>query len=201
MTESPPREDLISPRLRNWLFLIATALLYMGPLLAGLSDYGWGVMPFFVVVFLVWLALMRPGLYPASGSGWTGRTWAALAGWAAVQVALVIFCFAVGRGVGGVLGALPALPLWLTLGLSTIAIPLARLFRPAPLTPEMEAFIDAATRELDEASRKLDEAAAAAPDAAAKTAPDATSDTAPEQDAGEAGSAPAQAKAKDKGDA
>lgn len=169
MTESPPREDSISPRLRNWLFLIATALLYMGPLLAGLSDYGWSVMPFFVVIFLAWLALMRPGLWPASGSGWTGRTWAALAGWTAVQVALVIFCFAVGRGVGGVLGALPSLPLWLTLGLSTVSIPLARLFRPAPLTPEMEAFLDEATRDLGEAARKLDGTAATPPNGPAKT--------------------------------
>lgn len=197
MTESPPREDPMSPRLRNWLFLAATALLYMGPLLAGLSDYGWGVMPFFVAVFLIWLALMRPGLWPASGSGWTGRTWAALAGWTALQVVLVIFCFAIGRGVGGVLGALPSLPLWLTLGLSTVSIPLARLFRPAPLTPEMQAFIDQATRELDATARKLDDAAAAAPDAPAKTVPDTASDTAPEQDAAKAGFAPA----KDKGDA
>ena len=139
----------MSPRLRNWLFLIATALLYLGPLLAGLADYGWAVVPLFAVIFLAWLAIMRPGLWPVTASGWgsTGA-WVALGWRAAVQIALVVFCFAIGRGIGGMLGALPPLSLWLTLGLSAVSVPLSFLFRPPPLTPEMAAMVAAATQDL-----------------------------------------------------
>ena len=45
--------------------------------------------------------------------------------------ALALVCMALGRGIGGMLGALPPLPVWLPVLISAAALPLARVFRPA----------------------------------------------------------------------
>lgn len=106
----------------------ANALLYFGPLLAGLGGFGWHVVPVFVGLFLLWLVVLRPQNLPRARGEWVhGETFVRLASRAAVQVLLVVLCFGIGRGIGGVLGALPHFPLMLPIAISFLAIPLARL--------------------------------------------------------------------------
>lgn len=110
------------------LLRLFTALLYFGPLLAGLMGHGWVMVAAFTLIFLLWSAILRPELWP-HGEGDLERSDAivALAALIASQVLLVIFCFAIGRGIGGVLGLKPALPAYLPLALSFLAVPLCRM--------------------------------------------------------------------------
>ncbi len=116
--------------MHNRLFMICTGTLYFGAMLAGLAGSGWAVVPAFVALFFFWLVALRPGLFPATLSGLRDRAARqAIARWLLAQLALVVFCFALGRGIGGVAGSLPHLPLALTLGLSFLALPVARLLQ------------------------------------------------------------------------
>ena len=97
----------------------ANALLYFGPLLAGLGGFGWHVVPVFVALFLLWLVILRPQELPRARAEWLqSETLVALSTRAAVQILLVVLCFGIGRGIGGVLGALPHFPLMLPIALS-----------------------------------------------------------------------------------
>lgn len=114
--------------LKTRLFMICTGMLYFGAMLAGMAGYGWGVIAAFVGVFFGWLLLLSPDMFPTTLTGWIrGENVLRNTVRLAVQLALVVFCFALGRGVGGVAGMLPALPLAATLGLSFLALPAARL--------------------------------------------------------------------------
>ena len=117
---------MMPDRLR--LFRVSTALLYVGPLLAGLMGQGWAMVLAFVVVFLLWSVIVRAHLWPMTLAD-LGRSEAAvaLASLVATQAVLVIVCFAVGRGIGGVLALKPALPAVLPLALSVLSVPLSRL--------------------------------------------------------------------------
>jgi hypothetical protein len=42
------------------LLMGTTALLYLGPLLAGLRGFGWPVVPVFAAIFVLWLIVLRP---------------------------------------------------------------------------------------------------------------------------------------------
>lgn len=106
----------------------ATALLYFGPLLAGLGGFGWAVVPVFAGIFLLWLVIIRPQEFPRSLADWARPdALIALAARGATQLLLVLVCFGIGRGIGGVLGSLPTIPPMLPIGISFLAIPLARL--------------------------------------------------------------------------
>ncbi|NEY90566.1 hypothetical protein [Tabrizicola oligotrophica] len=106
----------------------ATALLYFGPLLAGLGGFGWSVIPVFVVIFLLWLFILRPQDWPRRPSGWLRpEAQTAFLTQGLVQVLLVAVSFGIGRGIGGVLGAAPRFPLMLPLAISFLSIPLARM--------------------------------------------------------------------------
>ena len=106
----------------------ATALLYFGPLLAGLGGFGWAVVPVFAGIFLFWLVIIRPQEFPRSLADWARPdALIALAARGATQLLLVLVCFGIGRGIGGVLGSLPTIPPMLPVGISFLAIPLARL--------------------------------------------------------------------------
>lgn len=106
----------------------ATALMYFGTLLAGLIGQGWGMVPVFVVIFVLWSVILRPHLWPVSLRDMAqAEALIALAALIATQVLLVTVCFAVGRGLGGVLGVEPALPFWLPATLAFLAVPLSRL--------------------------------------------------------------------------
>ncbi len=138
----------------------AMALLYFGPLLAGLGGFGWRVVPVFAAIFLLWLVVMRPRDFPQSAADWRrpGAVVALLAR-LAVQVLLVAVCFGLGRGIGGVTGFSPAMPAMLPIGLSLVAVPLARLAWPPTRMAAMDAF-------LDEALAAIQTPGAAAPPAA-----------------------------------
>ncbi len=106
----------------------ATALLYLGPLLAGLAGSGWAMVPVFSLLFVLWLLFLRPETWPGTASGaQSGASWLRLASHAAVQVLLVTLFFGIGRGIGGVLGAAIPIPFWLPVVLSTLAILVGRL--------------------------------------------------------------------------
>jgi hypothetical protein len=106
----------------------ATALLYFGPLLAGLGGYGWLMVPSFVAIFVLWQMIVRPHHWPTSLAEFTkGDLWVGIAAQIAVQVLLVVVCFGIGRGIGGAIGALPMYSHALPLSVSFLSIPLSRL--------------------------------------------------------------------------
>lgn len=114
--------------MRQKLLMGATALLYLGPLLAGMGGFGWLVVPVFVAIFTLWLMVMRPQDWPQVAADWRSRPMlVGLAARVMVQVLLVVVMFGIGRGVGGVLGVLPPLPAMLPLAISGLAIPLSRM--------------------------------------------------------------------------
>lgn len=116
--------------MKNRLRLLqgATALLYLGPLLAGLGGFGWRVIPIFVAIFLVWLFILRPQQWPRKAADWARpEALITLLTQGVVQVLLVAVSFGIGRGIGGALGTLPPFPLMLPVGVSFLSIPLARM--------------------------------------------------------------------------
>jgi hypothetical protein len=138
--------------MRNRLRLMmgATALLYLGPLLAGLAGFGWALLPAFTAIFVLWLIVLRPHQWPRRPADWTGAVALRAAGHVLVQVLLVAVCFGVGRGIGGVLGVTPALPLALPLALSFLAIPLCRLVWDPWKAAELDVFLDDAIRRIED---------------------------------------------------
>lgn len=132
------------------LLMGATALLYLGPLMAGLGGFGWSVVPVFTLIFVLWLILLRPQQWPATWAEWQKpQALVTLLGQMAVQMLLVILCFGIGRGIGGVLGALPPFPLMLPVAVSFLSVPLSRLFWDPAKAAEMDAFLDSAITQIN----------------------------------------------------
>lgn len=115
---------------------LATALLYAGPLVAGLGGSGWAMAPAFVLVFLLWQVLQHPRDWHRTPLRWRAapRLTGALLR-IAVLAGLVALLFGFGRGIGGVLGHLPAMPAAAPLLASLMAVPLARLAGMGPRAP------------------------------------------------------------------
>ncbi|MEO8242639.1 MAG: hypothetical protein ABI832_10005 [bacterium] len=110
------------------LLRLATAVLYFGPLLAGLIGQGWAMVPVFVVILLLWSVIVRPHLWPASLRDLMAtEALVAMAALAATQILLVVVLFAVGRGIGGVMAVQPVLPVYLPAALSFLSVPVSRL--------------------------------------------------------------------------
>ncbi|MDN5786033.1 hypothetical protein [Pseudorhodobacter sp.] len=108
--------------------MAVTALLYFGPLLAGLAGFGWAIVPVFAAIFMLWLVIIRPQDFPRSVHDWARpEALVAFAARAAVQLLLVVMCFGIGRGIGGVMGSLPSIPTMLPIAISFLSIPLARM--------------------------------------------------------------------------
>lgn len=106
----------------------ATALLYLGPLLAGIAGYGWRVVPLFLGIFLLWLFILRPQQWPRRLADWSRpEALIALLTQSVVQLLLVAVSLGIGRGIGGVLGVMPEIPLMLPVAVSFLSIPLARM--------------------------------------------------------------------------
>jgi hypothetical protein len=131
------------------LLQATTALLYLGPLLAGLSGQTGALIPVFVLVFLMWSVILRPHLWPRHPRE-LARTGALLplVTLTATQVLLVLICFVIGRGIGGALGVQPDLPGYLPLALSFLSVPLSRLIW-NPLVAEQNAGFDPLLHKLD----------------------------------------------------
>lgn len=135
--------------LRYRLFLMSTALLYMGPLVAGLAGFGWQMIAGFTAIFMLWLVVMRPAMWPEALVDWVNRkVLLKLLFWVVVQTAIVGFCFAIGRGIGGTAGTLPPMPVWVPPLMSLLAVPVSRiLWDPMAANPEMADYVDRATLE------------------------------------------------------
>jgi|APEBP8051073178_1049388.scaffolds.fasta_scaffold00002_673 hypothetical protein len=135
---------------RQVMVQFAHALLYLGPLLAGMAQFGWALVPVFSLIFMLWLVFLRPEIWPQSDAAWRhSPAWVAFFARLAVQLLLVALCFGIGRGIAGTLGVKPALPFWAPVVLSAVAILLGRLFwRPAP-PDEFAVFADEATRAVE----------------------------------------------------
>ena len=112
---------------RRQLLMAASLLLYLGPLLAGMSGMGWTAVPVFVFLFALWLVVMRPAQWPRDLSLWTGQIVVAAAAQLAVNVLIVVFLFAVGRGLSGLEGLRLHLSPLIPVALSFMATPLSRL--------------------------------------------------------------------------
>jgi hypothetical protein len=137
----------------------ATALLYVGPLFAGISGLGWGLVAPFVGIFVVWLMVLRPEQWPATSQEWlTPPAWAAALAQVLSQLLLVTVLLALGRGVGAIAGFLPVVNPLFPLTVSFMAIPLCRMLWDARIAADNGIFLD------DEAE------AAQAPRAAAEAA-------------------------------
>lgn len=122
----------------------AAALLYIGPLLAGLSGFGWGMVASFTAIFVVWLMVLRPEQWPSTPAEWlTAQAWLAALAQVLSQVLLVAVLFAIGRGLGGLadIGALTVDPM-LPLTVSFLAIPLCRMLWDAREAASQGYFLD-----------------------------------------------------------
>ena len=122
--------------LRRRVLQIATACLYLGPLLAGIGGYGWAVVPVFAAIFLLWLIVLRPQEWPQSRADWLQPdAMVAMAARGVMQLLLVVLCFGIGRGLAGVAGLHLNLPFMGPIFLSFLAIPLARIAWPPRAGP------------------------------------------------------------------
>jgi len=138
------------------LMMGATALLYLGPLMAGLGGFGWRVVPVFIAIFLLWTLILRPSSWPQTRADWQRpEAVVTLVAQSLVQALLVIVCFGIGRGLGGVLGALPPFPVLLPVAISFLAIPLCRLIWDPKKAEAMDRFLDTAIDGITAASAEV----------------------------------------------
>jgi hypothetical protein len=122
----------------------ATALLYIGPLIAGLCGFGWTMVAPFTAIFVVWLMVLRPEQWPASPEEWlSGQAWLAAVAQVLSQIVLVGVLFGIGRGLGGLadIGAVAVNPV-LPLSVSFIAIPLCRMLWDSHEAASLGYFLD-----------------------------------------------------------
>jgi hypothetical protein len=122
----------------------ATALLYIGPLLAGLCGFGWTMAVPFAGIFVVWLMVLRPEQWPSSPGEWlTGQAWLAALAQVLSQIVLVGILFSVGRGLGGIadIGTVAVNPM-LPLSISFVSIPLCRMLWDAEEAASQGYFLD-----------------------------------------------------------
>lgn len=135
------------------LLMGATALLYLGPLLAGLAGHGWAVLPLFTAIFCLWIFVMRPWVLPRRLAPWArAQTWQVALPQVATMVALVLLCFGIGRGIGGVMGVTLALPTGLPAAISFLSIPLSRLLWNPLSGQKIDRFLDAALLQITDPS-------------------------------------------------
>lgn len=132
------------------LVMGATALLYLGPLLAGLAGQGWAAVPVFILTFLLWSIVMRPSAFPRAASAWTRpHIWIGALVQLAVQSLLVLLLFGIGRGIGGVAGVLPVIHPALPVAVSALSIPLTRLIWDPVKAEKLDAVLDDALRQIN----------------------------------------------------
>ncbi len=154
----------------------AQALLYVGPLFAGLTGLGWGMVAPFVAVFVVWLMVLRPEQWPATAEEWmTPHGLGAAITQLLSQIALVTILLAVGRGLGGIADFLPQINPLFPLAVSFMAIPLCRVLWDSEEAAELGVFLD---DEAEAAQAPRSAAAAATAIVPLLNLPDSTPDAA-----------------------
>lgn len=131
-------------RLQIQLLKAVNTLLYIGPLVAGMSGFGWGMVASFTAIFVAWLIVLRPEQWPATWADWrtAGGLLSALT-LVLSQVALIAVLFAVGRGIGALAGFLPVINAQVPLAISFMAIPLGRMLWNAHEAADRGIFLDA----------------------------------------------------------
>ncbi len=83
---------------------------------------------------MLYLYVVRHSLFPRTTAEWTQiNKVVPLASQCLVQLLLIVMCFAIGRGLGGIVGIKPPISLTWALGLSFLAVPLCRLIAIQPL--------------------------------------------------------------------
>lgn len=121
----------------------ATALLYIGPLFAGISGLGLATVAPFVAIFVVWLMVLRPEQWPVSAEEWlTWSAWGAALTQLLSQVLLVSVLLAIGRGLGAIAGYEPLVNPIFPLAVSFMAIPLCRILWNAEEAADARIFLD-----------------------------------------------------------
>jgi hypothetical protein len=122
----------------------ATALLYIGPLIAGLCGFGWSMVAPFTAIFVVWLMVLRPEQWPASPEEWLSvQAWLAALAQVLSQIVLVAVLFGIGSGLGGLadIGMMTVNPV-LPLSISFVAIPLCRMLWDSREAASLGYFLD-----------------------------------------------------------
>ena len=110
------------------LLMGATALLYIGPLLAGLAGHGWWLVPVFTAIFVLWLFIMRPSHWPRDPHAWEkSDAWVRAAAQTAAQALLVAVCMSIGSGMAGMAALNFSIPAMVPVVISFMAIPVSRL--------------------------------------------------------------------------
>lgn len=120
------------------------ALLYLGPVIAGLCGFGWSMVFSFTAIFVVWLMVLRPEQWPSTPSEWlTAQAWLAALAQVLSQLLLVGVLFGIGRGLGGLadIGTVDLDPM-LPLSVSFLAIPLCRMLWDAREAASQGYFLD-----------------------------------------------------------
>lgn len=137
-------------QLRLRLLMATTALLYIGPFLAGLAGFGWGLVPAFLAFFMLWLFILRPQQWPRNLHEWTRpEAWSTLFTNGVVQLFLVAMLFGIGRGIGGVMGDALHFGPELPLAVSFLSIPLSRLVWDPWKGAEFDRFLDDALHQIN----------------------------------------------------
>lgn len=125
------------------LLKAAAALLYVGPLFAGISGLGWGMVAPFVGIFTLWLMVLRPEQWPATPQEWlTLPAWGAALAQVLSQILLVTVLLATGRGLGALAGFVPVVNPVFPLAISFLAIPLCRMMWDAREAADRGIFLD-----------------------------------------------------------
>lgn len=120
------------------------ALLYVGPLIAGLCGFGWSMVFSFTAIFVVWLMVLRPEQWPETPAEWlTAQAWLSALAQLLSQLLLVGVLFGIGRGLGGLadIGTVALDPL-VPLSVSFLAIPLCRMLWDAREAASQGYFLD-----------------------------------------------------------
>lgn len=119
-------------------------LLYVGPLFAGIGGLGPSVIAPFVVIFLIWLIVLRPEQWPATAKEWvTPAAWGAVLTQVLSQTLLVAVLLAIGRGLGAMAEVPPVVGPFFPLAISFVAIPLCRSVWDANAAALSGVFLDA----------------------------------------------------------
>lgn len=131
------------------LSLLFTAMLYLGPLLAGIGRHAWPVLPAFAALFVMWTMVMRPAQWPGDRAGWLDAgALVRVAATVAAQILLVVALYTVGRAIAGMLPQAPVLPEVAALAISLLAIPFARLTLEPAKIAFAHGFLDEVPEEL-----------------------------------------------------
>ena len=142
----------------------ANALLYIGPLFAGISGTGFGAIAPFVAVFVLWLLILRPEQWPASPAEWFApQAIGAVLTLVLSQVLLVFVLLGIGRGIGAVAGFLPAVNPIIPLAMSFLAIPLCRALWDARAAADRGVFLDEEAEAAETQRARFQAGAAIAP--------------------------------------